>query len=209
MDSFMIYVSYYYDRDPAVSTYYSVCSKKLKEQLDLYNCKNDFQYIDFVKEGLNSTYLKLNMIKPSFLLQKLEQHNTPVVWIDADCILKEKLYEFETIESDIDIAYCIRHHDNKTPHAAILYFGNTDNAKQFLKDWEAINKIKEKDDSYICSEHCTLIDLLEKTKIPLKKKEFKNLAHSGVYDMGNRIIGPKIWIGISPDAWEFEKSKFK
>jgi hypothetical protein len=205
----MIYVSYYYDRDPTTSTYYSRCSDRLKEQLKLFNYKNDFQYIDFVKEGLNSSYLKLNMIKPSFLLQKLEEHNSPVIWIDADCIVKQRLHEFENIESDIDIAYCIRHHDNKTPHAAILYFGNTDNAKQFLKDWEAINKIKEKDDTYICSEHCTLIDLLQETKIPLKKREFRNIAYSGAYHIGDRVSDFKIWIGISPDAWEFEKSKFK
>jgi hypothetical protein len=209
MDNFMIFVSYYYDRDPNKSTYYKDCSFQLKDQLNKWNYKTNFENINFDKLGLNSTYLKLNMIKPTFLLQKLNQYQESVIWIDADCIVKSKLNEFETIESDIDIAYCIRHHDNKTPHAAILYFGNTDNAKQFLKDWEAINKIKEKDDMYICSEHCTLIDLLKETKIPLKIKEFRDLAFSGAYEMGDRVTQFKIWIGISPDAWEFERSKFK
>lgn len=203
----MIFVSYYYDRNPNKSTYYKDCSKLVQDQLCALNYKTDFENINFDELGLNSTYLKLNMIKPTFLLKKLEQHQEPVIWIDADCIIKERLDEFEAIPNDVDIAYCIRHHDNKTPHAAILYFGNTENSKNFLKEWEAVNKIKEKDQTYDCSEHCTLIDQLKETKIQLNIVEFRNIAYSGSYEMGNRVAGIKIWIGISPDAWEYERNK--
>jgi hypothetical protein len=205
----MHFISYYYDKNPSESTYYSTCAANLAKQLSSYGYEYSFDYINFDKEGLDSTYLKLNMIKPSFILKKIKELNDSVIWIDADCYLKARLEEFENLQ-DFDIGYCIRHHDNKTPHAAILYFNNTDNAKQFLRDWQAINEIKEKDDTYHCSEHCTLIDLLNETKIPLNIKEFRGIAHSGVYEIGQRIpvnTGIKLWIGISPDAWEYERTK--
>jgi hypothetical protein len=205
----MHFVSYYYDRDETKSTYYKTCAARVESQLHSYGYKTSFDYINFAEQGLNTTYLKLNMIKPKYLLQKMQELNDSVVWIDADCYLKARLEEFENLQ-DFDIGCCIRHHDNKTPHAAILYFNNTDNAKQFLRDWQAINEIKEKDDTYHCSEHCTLIDLLNETKISLKIKEFRGIAHSGVYEIGQRIpvnTGIKLWIGISPDAWEYERIK--
>jgi hypothetical protein len=203
----MIFVSYYYDRDYSKSTYYKDCSERVRNQLHNYGYKTDFDNINFDLLGLNSSYLKLNMIKPTFLLDKLKKHQEPVIWIDADCIVNHRLEEFETIPENVDIAYCIRHHDNKTPHAAVLYFGNTENANLFLREWEAVNKVKEKDETYDCSEHCTLIDQLKETKLPLNIMEFKNIAYSGAYEMGNKVSGVKIWIGISPDAWEYERNK--
>ena len=203
----MIFVSYYYDKAPDKSTYYKDCALRVEQQLKQWNYKTNFDNINFDELGLNSSYLKLNMIKPTFLLDKLEEHQEAVIWIDADCIVNNRLEEFEQLTDDVDIAYCIRHHDNKTPHAAVLYFGNTDNSKKFLREWEAINKIKEKDETYDCSEHCTLIDQLNETKIPLNIIKFKNIAYSGAYEMGNRVSGIKIWIGISPDAWEYERNK--
>ena len=205
----MHFVSYYYDRDETKSTYYKTCAALVESQLHSYGYKTSFDYINFAEQGLNTTYLKLNMIKPKYLLQKMEKLNDSVVWIDADCYLKARLEEFENLQ-DFDIGCCIRHHDNKTPHAAILYFNNTDNSRQFLKDWQAVKEIKEKNDTYQCSEHCTLIDLLNETKIPLKIKEFRGIAHSGAYEISKRIPANteiKLWIGISPDAWEYERTK--
>jgi hypothetical protein len=181
----------------------------VQSELHSYGYETSFDYINFKQQGLNTTYLKLNMIKPKYLLQKMKELNDSVVWIDADCYLKARLEEFENLQ-DFDVAYCVRQHDNKTPHAAILYFNNTDNAKQFLRDWQAINEIKEKDDTYECSEHCTLIDVLNETKIPLRIKEFRGISYSGVYETGDRLpvnTGIKLWIGISPDAWEYERTK--
>ena len=203
----MHFVSYYYDKHPEVSSYYTDCSIRLEKQLATCGYKYSFDYIDFDGLGLDSSYLKLNMIKPSFLLKKMKELNDSVVWIDADCVVQQKLGEFENLDAEYDIAVCIRHHDGITPHAGFIYFNNTKNSIQFLEEWQTINEIKGKDPNYLCSEHCTLIDLYQSTNIPLRKKELINYAGSGEYHMENMIPRYKVWIGISPAAWEYEKTR--
>lgn len=203
----MHFVSYYYDKNPEESTYYTDCKTRLEKQLAYYGYKYSFENIDFDGLGLDSSYLKLNMIKPSFLLKKIKELNDSVIWIDADCVIKQKLSEFENLDEEYDIAVCIRHHDGITPHAGFIYFNNTKNSIEFLKEWETVNEIKGKDPTYLCSEHCTLIDLYQSTNIPLRKKELVNYAGSGAYHMANIIHQYKIWIGISPAAWEYEKTR--
>jgi len=200
----MHFVSYYYDRNPEQSKYYVDCAMRLQTQLKQYGYKTSFDNINFKERGLNDTYLKLNMFKPRYLLDKQNQLNDSVIWIDADCYLNADPEEFKDL--DCDIAYCIREHDNKTPHAAFLFFNNTEKAKKFLLDWEILNKEREKDHTYDCSEHCTLIESLEKVDPSLRIIEFRDYARSGVYDM-HKFNRTKVWIGISPDAWEYERNK--
>jgi len=202
----MHFVSYYYDKNPQESTYYTDCKNRLEQQLIQYNHKCSFDYIDFENQGLDTSYLKLNMIKPTYLLQKIDQLNDSVSWIDADCIVNGHIDEFENLDNEFDMAICIREHDNITPHAGLIYFNKTENSIKFLKEWESINNIKKNDESYKCSEHCTLIDLYNTTNIPLKIKKYTNLARSGDYGMG-RFSKTKVWIGISPAAWEYERAR--
>lgn len=212
----MHFVSYYYDKDPSKSTYYKDCANNLEKQLQSYGYKCSFDYINFDQQGLNSTYLKLNMIKPSFILKKMKELNDSIIWIDADCYVVSRLNEFEDI-TNFDLAYSIREHDGINPHAALLYFNNTENSIKFLNEWESINSIKVNDPTYDCSEHCTLIDLLKenpestvrKSKIELNIKKFNGLARTGDYQNFNlaKQLNVKVWIGISPSAWEYERSR--
>lgn len=214
----MHFVSYYYDKDPSVSTYYQDCAQQLAQQLESYGYKHSFDYINFDAQGLNSSYLKLNMIKPSFILKKMEELNDGIIWIDADCCLISRLTEFESLNDDFDLAYAIREHDGINPHAALLYFNKTENSVKFLKEWESINAIKVNDPTYDCSEHCTLIDLLKenpestvrKSKLELSIKKFPGLAKTGDYRLfrfGNMMEDVKVWIGISPAAWQYERAR--
>lgn len=216
----MHFVSYYYDRDETKSTYYKTCAACLESQLHSYGYKTSFNYINFAEQGLNTTYLKLNMIKPKYILQKMKELNDSVVWIDADCDMVSPITEFETLPDDFDLAYCVREHDGINPHAAVLYFNKTKNAINFLQEWENINNIKVKDPTYNCSEHCTLIDLLRenpsssirKTNIPLNIVSFKDIIRANYYGDNNILklqaskykTPVKIWIGISPAAFEYD-----
>ena len=202
----MYFVSYYYDKNPQESTYYTDCKNRLETQLIYYGHKCSFDYIDFASQGLDTSYLKLNMIKPTYLLQKLEQLNESVCWIDADCMVKSKVEELENLDNDFDMAICIREHDGITPHAGLIYFNKTENSIKFLKEWKSINDVKKNDDSYKCSEHCTLIDLYNTTNIPLRIQRYVGLAKSGDYGMG-KFAQTKVWIGISPAAWEYERAR--
>jgi len=214
----MHFISYYYDKNPSESTYYSTCAANLAKQLSSYGYEYSFDYINFDKEGLDSSYLKLNMIKPSFILKKIKELNTGVIWIDADCSIVKPITEFKNLPNDFDLAYGIREHDNINPHAAVLYFNKTENSIKFLQEWETLNNIKVKDPNYDCSEHCTLIDLLRenpessirKTNIPLNIKSFKDIIRADY--LGNAKLkqyynSVKIWIGISPAAFEYTKQQ--
>jgi hypothetical protein len=215
----MNFISYYYDKNPSISTYYTDCANRLKQQLEIFGYKHSFEYINFDEEGLDSSYLKLNMIKPSFILKKIKELNDKVIWIDADCCVYSNISEFENLNNDFDLAYAIREHDGINPHAALLYFNNTEKSINFLKEWEAINNLKVKDETYDCSEHCTLIDLLKenpestvrKSKIDLNIKKFYNLAKTGDYLLSKYLKDnqTKVFIGISPSAWEYERARTK
>lgn len=207
----MHFVSYYYDRDETKSIYYKTCSSKIKSQLESYGYNTSFNHINFFEQGLNTTYLKLNMIKPKYLLQKMEELDDSVVWIDADCYLTSRLEEFENLSS-FDMGVCMRVQDATTPHAAILYFNNTDNSRHFLREWQSINEIKEKDDTYDCSEHCTLIDLFKETKIPLNVKEFTGIVYATDYENIKKVEPNseiKLWIGISQGARDYERNRYQ
>lgn len=203
----MHFVSYYYDKDETKSTYYKDCYHRLKGQLDQYSYKQSVDNINFDKQGLDSRYHRLNMIKPEFLLQKMEQLNDAVVWIDADCIVNHRLTELEN--ADCDIGFFIRHHDNRTPHAAIIYFNNTEKSKQFLLKWKEICDIKKNDPTYDCTEHCILVDLFNVIDPTIKLEKYYNIAASGDYNLGlhPQLKKFKVWVGISPEAYEYEKNK--
>lgn len=202
----MHFVSYYYDKNPNLSTYYTDCKNNLEKQLINFNHKYSFDNIDFDAEGLDTSYLKLNMIKPTYLLKKIQSLNDSVCWIDADCFIKSKIEEFENLDNDFDMAICIREHDNTTPHAGLIYFNKTENSINFLKEWEKINNEKKNDPEYKCSEHCTLIDLFQNYNMPLRVLKFVNLARSGDYSF-SKFSPTKVWIGISPLAWEYERTR--
>jgi hypothetical protein len=200
----MHFVCYYYDRNPEKSTYYKDCALKLENQLKEFGYNTSFDNINFKERGLNDTYLKLNMFKPRYILDKQNQLNDSVIWIDADCYINQKPEEFDNL--NCDIAYCIREHDGKTPHAAFLFFNNTEKSRKFLFNWELMNRAREKDHTYDCSEHCTLIESLEKADHNLRIIEFRDYARCGSYNR-HGLNKTKIWIGISPDAWDYERNK--
>ena len=149
------------------------------------------------------------MIKPRFLLDKIEKLNDSVVWIDADCIVNHRLTELES--ANCDIGFFIRHHDNTTPHAAIIYFNNTPKAKEFLLKWESICDIKKNDPTYDCTEHCILVDLFKELDHTTKIEKYYNITGSGDYGVGklSQMKHMKVWVGISPEAYEYEKNKAK
>lgn len=192
----MKFVSYYYDKDPNKSTFYLDCNNKLKHNLNKFGYILDSENIDFSKMNLEA-YDKLNLYKPEFILRKLEEHKEPVVWIDADTTVHTKLEEIETEE--YDIIFAIREHDNKTPHAAIIGFNNTEKSKQFLLLWKKLCDEKKDDYQWKCTEHCLLVDLFKTLDSSYKILNLLNFA-----SIGNRT---KVNIGISPAGWEYERSK--
>jgi hypothetical protein len=191
----MRFISYYYDKDPNKSTFYKDCYVNLEKQITSFGQNIHSENINFREMNIDA-YDKLNLYKPTYILQKLEQFKEPVVWIDADTTVNSKVTEFENI--NCDIGFAIREHDNKTPHAALIYFGYTDNSINFLCEWEKLC-IEKMNVVWDCTEHCILVDL------------FNNLDHtyniSKFYGLASVRHQTKVKIGISPAGWEYERNK--
>lgn len=189
------YITYYYDKNPKESEFYKQCYLRLKNQLQLLGHNLIGDNIDFKNLKIDA-YDKLNLYKPTFILQKLDELKTPVVWIDADCSVNSKIVEFDNI--DCDIGFAIREHDQKTPHAGFIYFSNSNKSIDFLKEWEVLCE-KKKFIEWNCTEHCILIDLFNKLDNSYKICNYHYLASVS--------LNTKINIGISPSGWEYERNK--
>jgi hypothetical protein len=191
----MKFITYYYDKDPKKSNFYEQCFVKLKHNLENFNHVLIGDNIDFSKINLDA-YDKLNLYKPTFILEKIKQLKEPVIWIDADTTVFAEITEFN--DSPCDIGFAIREHDCKTPHAAFIYFSNTSKSIEFLKKWEELCEDK-KYKPWDCTEHCLLIDLFNNLDNTYCICEYQNLA-----SINNNT---KVKIGISPAGWEYERNK--
>ena len=83
---------------------------------------------------LIGTYNTICLIKPTIILNTLNQYKQNIIWIDADCTVNELPVELDNIEYDIGAV--IRIHDMKTPHSALIFFKYNDRVLSFVKDWE-------------------------------------------------------------------------
>lgn len=192
----MKFINYYYDKDPSKSSFYEDCYLNLKKQLNSFGHELIADNIDFERMGL-SAYDKLNLYKPTFILEKLDQLQEPVAWIDADTNVYGAITEFQNL--DCDIAFATREHDGKTPHAALIYFGNTKKSREFLTRWKELCDDKRLDLDWKCTEHCILVDLFNELTDSFKIINFYNLASIS--------RNTKVKIGISPAGWEYERNK--
>ena len=62
----------------------------------------------------------------------LEELQEPLIWIDADCNMREMPVEFDDIENQFDMGLVFRE-DNSGPHSGIIYFKYNKNTINFLK----------------------------------------------------------------------------
>ena len=191
----MHFISFYYDKDPSVSAFYKDRMTLLTEQLNSFGHQLNAEHIDFKKLNLEQ-WDKLTLFKPVFILEKLLQYKEPVLWIDADALVRAKITEFDNV--NCDIGFAIREHDNKTPHAAVLYFAYTPKSIEFLEQWKKLCKEKMHV-AWDCTEHCILVDLFNNIDGSVNVCNFYNLASVS--------LNTKIKIGISPSGWEYERNK--
>lgn len=188
-------ISYYYDKNPSISTFYKDRVSVLSEQLKLFGHELNAEHIDFKKLNLEQ-WDKLTLFKPVFILEKLLQYKEPVLWLDADASVRGKITEFDNV--NCDMGFAIREHDNLTPHAAVLYFAYTAKSIEFLEKWKRLCEEK----MYInwdCTEHCILVDLFNSLDNSYSVCKFYNFATVS--------LNTKIKIGISPSGWEYERNK--
>ena len=90
-------------------------------------------------ESLGSWDLNCNH-KASFLLRKLKEHQTPVIWVDADAVVRKYPTYFDVIQEDIGV-----HYENMNSlKAGVVFVNNTEPAKKVLERWKKNSETQPK-----------------------------------------------------------------
>ena len=121
-------ISFYSDIED--KTYYSDHAKRLTQECESLDIPYDIQN----KESLGSYQLNC-LSKPTFILEKLEEHNEPLVWMDVDSKIHKTLDVFDTFDETVDLVFSTANGHISGMKASPLYFGNTDASKNFIHAW--------------------------------------------------------------------------
>lgn len=116
-------VSYYTDD-------YAKMARKLRASCEKLNLSHSIAHVPSTVSWRKNTHLK-----PGYILDRLCEHNEPVLWVDADAVIKSvpSYFTDPVIIDGIDMGFYVF---GKKILAGTLYFGNTPRAKDFLRIWE-------------------------------------------------------------------------
>lgn len=125
----MVTVISFYTKDWRYSEYAS----KMRKDCDLLQ-------IDNVIEELPSTgsYLKNTCLKPRFILDKLKQLKSPVLWVDVDAKIMKRpdIFCIDDFDKRYDFAAKkMSEQRTRTWHVGTIYCNYTHAMIQFLEEW--------------------------------------------------------------------------
>ena len=121
-----IVVSFYTER-------YKEVVQDLIRSLTLFELPFDVE----PRKSVGSWVGNLNQ-KQVFILEKLQQYERPIVWLDADAEVKRYPVLFDFIEEDIGVFYL-----GKWLQSSTIFFNNNDTVIEIVREW--IEKGKESD----------------------------------------------------------------
>ena len=123
---------------PLIVSYYTTGTGYEDEVKNLIDsCKKLDLQTDIVPIESKGSWDQNCCYKPEFLLEKLEQHQRPVVWVDADAIFLKDPSLFKSLECDI----ALRTYDDlplEHPSKLItgtLYLAPNDKVRSLLIEW--------------------------------------------------------------------------
>jgi len=127
-------VSFFADVDG--KTYYSDHAKRF-----IKNCRN--LNIPFIVRELETkgNYRDNCLAKPRFIMQMMQEINSPFVWMDIDSIIHKPLNVFDDLVASCDIALAFTKiptkEDNSIslPKASPLFVNNTNKGIEFIYKW--------------------------------------------------------------------------
>lgn len=119
-----LFISYYSDIPPSI--FYKTSAFNLKKRIEELGGKI---YIEEL-ENLGN-YGKNCLRKPKFILDCINKFDKPIIWIDADSLVKELPTEMNNL--NVDVA-CIEK-PNGCPESALIFFNNTQKSKEFIQRW--------------------------------------------------------------------------
>lgn len=167
----MFFVSFYTKK-----TGYEQEVKNLIFSLEVWGLNYKIGRIDSLGSWQKNTHYKAKFIR-----KMLDYCNTPIVWVDADAVIKDRPVLFETLKAD----FACHLRGGSELLSGTLYFANNDTVKSFVDDWIATNekhpdvweqknlqavlpKWKDKINIfYLPPEYCLIFDLMRKEGEPV------------------------------------------
>ena len=122
-------ISYYCDTDN--NTYYSDHAKRLKENCD------DLQLNYDITEVKSLGDYRLNTLrKPKFILEKMHEFKSPLIWMDIDSYIHRRLHFFDVFESmDFDMVYATEAKDWGPMKASPIYLPYKEKTIKMVEMW--------------------------------------------------------------------------
>ena len=123
---------------PLIVSYYTAGTGYEEEVQNLIaSCKKLDLQTDIVPIQSRGSWDKNCCYKPEFLLEKLDEHQRPVVWVDADAIFLKKPTLFDSLECDVALRTYEElplDHPSKV-YTGTVYFSNNEKVRSLLKRW--------------------------------------------------------------------------
>lgn len=165
-------ISYYSDLPN--STQYKDAANELIKRCDLFKVKYDVTELESA-----GSYSKNCLMKPGFILRKLTEHKSPVIWMDCDTRFISSFSEFNNIKEDI----CLASHSGKIDliTASPIFFNYSIGAFKIIREWAvhcsaALRKNIPELDHDALKHH--VLPMLEKSySISILSNNFKDFVH--------------------------------
>ena len=119
-------ISYYADFD--TNKYYEGFANTLIERFKLFGLNYDVSELESRGDyGVNC------LMKPEFILKKITEYKSPLIWVDCDTDFREPFDHFNNIKEDIGMAT----HSGELNgiKASPLYFNYTKGAFRIIREW--------------------------------------------------------------------------
>lgn len=190
-------ISFYTEGDE--KNYYVKCADRLRE-----NCKQYNLDLDLVKKENLGSYRDNCLSKPKFILDKLNEHQSPLVWVDVDTIFRnypEHFYSEQLL--NVDIGFSSSHPHLGGMKASPLYFNTNELSKVFLEDWISVcNQTLENMD--VNFDHESLFSIVDKYKETVRYGVFPETYCQWPQDVNEHTV---IEMGMSDVADKVEVLK--
>ena len=124
-------ISYYCDVDD--SKYYEKAYHRLKAKLDEYGYDYHIEQLDSL-----GSYRENCRRKAQFLIDKINQFDSNILWLDIDTILMNRMVEIETLGGDADVVFAAAVPELAYIKASPILFTNNENSRKFLEHWKSL-----------------------------------------------------------------------
>lgn len=177
---------------PLIVSFYTRNTPYEKEVENLISSCKSYEVEHYV-EGISSFgSWELNCAyKPFFLLQKLQEFERPLLWVDADAVFKQKLEWIQ--QFDLDISTRIQDNLSENHHSKVItgtvFVNHTPSAKKILTQWckKCTETLLNEDRAEEFWEQCALRDVL-KDFIEIAKTGPLPLTHTKICDFDKNLI---------------------